>query len=75
MQIEESYSWHIKLFRISRRAMGVVKLKQLFAAVYNSVGLSLVALGFLLPILAAAAQSMPDLNILGNPSRLLRQQR
>ena len=31
------------------------------------------ALGFLPPILAAAAQSLPDLGILANSSRLLRQ--
>jgi Cd2+/Zn2+-exporting ATPase/Cu+-exporting ATPase len=46
--------------------MAVVKLKQLFAAVYNSVGLSLAAWSFLSPILAAAAQSIPDLIILRN---------
>jgi hypothetical protein len=36
-------------------------------------GLSLAALVFLPPILAAAAQSLPDLGILANSSRLLRQ--
>jgi Cd2+/Zn2+-exporting ATPase/Cu+-exporting ATPase len=44
-----------------------------FTAVYNIVGLTLAAFGFLPPVLAAAAQSLPDLGILANSSRLLRQ--
>ena len=36
-------------------------------------GLSLAALGLLPPMLAAAAQSLPDLGILANSPRLLRQ--
>jgi hypothetical protein len=39
--------------------------------VYNAVGLTLAALGILPPILAAAMQSLPDLGILANSSRLL----
>lgn len=45
-----------------------------FTALYNLVGLSLAALGYLPPILAAAAQSLPDLGILANASRLLKQE-
>lgn len=60
-------------FRISRRTMTVVKLNLALTAVYNLAGLSLAALGFLPPILAAAAQSLPDLGMLGNSARLLRQ--
>jgi Cd2+/Zn2+-exporting ATPase/Cu+-exporting ATPase len=44
-----------------------------FTAVYNVLGLSLASLGFLPPIFAAAAQSFPDLGILSNSSRLLKQ--
>jgi Cd2+/Zn2+-exporting ATPase/Cu+-exporting ATPase len=62
-----------EVFRIARRTMRVVKLNIGFTAVYNLAGLSLAALGFLPPILAAAAQSLPDLGILANSSRLLRQ--
>jgi Cu+-exporting ATPase len=58
--------------RIARRTMSVVKLNIAFTTVYNVLGLSLAALGFLPPILAAAAQSLPDLGILANSSRLLR---
>jgi len=59
--------------RIARRTMRVVKTNIAFTVVYNIVGLSLAAFGFLPPIFAAAAQSMPDLGILANSSRLLRQ--
>lgn len=60
---------------IARRTMGVVRLNIGFTALYNLVGLSLAALGFLPPMLAAAAQSLPDLGILANSARLLRQGR
>jgi Cd2+/Zn2+-exporting ATPase/Cu+-exporting ATPase len=62
-------------FRIARRTMRVVKLNIAFTAVYNLVGLSVAAAGFLPLVLAAAAQSLPDLGILANSSRLLRQHR
>ena len=63
-----------EVLRIGRRTMRVVALNIGFTAVYNLVGLSLAASGLLPPILAAAAQSLPDLGILANSSRLLRQQ-
>ena len=62
-----------EVFRIARRTMKVVKMNLAFTALYNLAGLSLAAFGFLPPILAAAVQSLPDLGILGNSSRLLRQ--
>jgi P-type Cu+ transporter len=62
-----------EVLQIARRTMRVVALNIALTAVYNLVGLSLAALGFLPPILAAAAQSLPDLGILANSSRLLRQ--
>src|SRR2546429_1708281 len=61
------------LFTIARRTMRVVKMNLSFTILYNLIGLSLAALGILPPILAAAAQSLPDLGILANSSRLLRQ--
>lgn len=63
-----------EVFRIARRTMRVVKGNIAFTAVYNLLGLSLAALGYLPLIFAAAAQSLPDLGILANSSRLLRQQ-
>jgi len=61
------------VFRIARRTMRTVKLNLAFTAVYNLLGLSLAAFGILPPVVAAAAQSLPDLGILANSSRLLRQ--
>jgi Cd2+/Zn2+-exporting ATPase/Cu+-exporting ATPase len=61
------------VFRIAQRTMRVVKTNLAFTAVYNVVGITLAAFGILPPILAAAAQSLPDLGILANSSRLLRQ--
>lgn len=62
-----------EVLQIARRTMRVVKTNIGFTALYNLAGLSLAAFGFLPPILAAAAQSLPDLGILANSSRLLRQ--
>jgi Cd2+/Zn2+-exporting ATPase/Cu+-exporting ATPase len=60
-------------FAIAHRTMRVVKLNLGFTMLYNLVGLSLAALGLLPPIVAAAAQSLPDLGILANSAQLLRQ--
>jgi Cd2+/Zn2+-exporting ATPase/Cu+-exporting ATPase len=61
------------VLRIAQRTMGVVRMNLAFTAVYNVAGLILAASGVLPPILAAAAQSLPDLGILANSSRLLRE--
>jgi len=60
--------------RIAKRTitMGVVKGNIGFTAVYNVVGIALAAFGVLLPIFAAALQSIPDLGIMANSARLLR---
>ncbi|MFH1908673.1 MAG: cation-translocating P-type ATPase [Chloroflexota bacterium] len=71
--MREDWTLVPEVFRIARRTMRVVKVNLAFTAVYNLVGLALAAFGFLPPILAAAAQSLPDLGILANSSRLLRQ--
>jgi P-type Cu+ transporter len=62
-----------RALRIAKRTMGVVRLNIVYTVVYNVVGVSLAALGILPPILAAAGHSLPDLAILANSSRLLRQ--
>jgi Cu+-exporting ATPase len=62
-----------QVLQIGRRTTRTIKANILFTLVYNFFGLSLAALGYLPPILAAAAQSIPDLAILANSSRLLRQ--
>lgn len=60
-------------FAIAHRTMRVVKMNIGFTMLYNLVGLSLAAFGVLPPIVAAAAQSLPDLGILANSAQLLRQ--
>jgi Cd2+/Zn2+-exporting ATPase/Cu+-exporting ATPase len=67
--------WNLipQVLQIAKQTTRVVKGNIIFTLVYNFFGLSLAALGYLPPILAAAAQSIPDLAILINSSRLLRQ--
>lgn len=62
-----------EVLRIAKRTLRVVRANIAFTVVYNILGLSLAAIGILPPILAAAAQSLPDLGILANSARLLKQ--
>jgi len=71
--MREDWTLIPEVFRIARRTMRVVRMNLAFTAVYNLTGLALAALGLLPPTLAAAAQSLPDLGILANSARLLRQ--
>ncbi|MFQ3683131.1 heavy metal translocating P-type ATPase [Roseiflexus sp.] len=71
--MREDWSLVPEVIRIARRTMGIVKMNVAFTAVYNVAGLALAAFGILPPVLAAAAQSLPDLGILANSARLLRQ--
>ncbi len=60
------------VLKIAQRTMRIVKMNLAFTTVYNIVGLSLAAFGILPPVLAAAAQSLPDIGIMGNSARLLK---
>jgi Cd2+/Zn2+-exporting ATPase/Cu+-exporting ATPase len=71
--MREDWTLVPEVLQVARRTMGVVKMNLGFTAVYNLLGLTLAAFGFLPPIFAAAAQSLPDLGILANSARLLRQ--
>ncbi|MDD2733638.1 MAG: HAD-IC family P-type ATPase [Desulfuromonadaceae bacterium] len=71
--MREDWSLVPELFWIARRTMKVVRLNLAFTACYNVAGMSFAALGLLPLTLAAALQSLPDLGILANSSRLLRQ--
>jgi P-type Cu+ transporter len=71
--LREDWNLVPEVVQIARRTMNVVKLNLGFTAVYNVVGLALAAFGFLPPIFAAAAQSLPDLGMLANSARLIRQ--
>lgn len=63
-----------QIIAAAKRTMRVVKGNLGFTAAYNIIGLILAAFGFLPPMLAAALQSIPDLGILGNSARLLKNQ-
>jgi Cd2+/Zn2+-exporting ATPase/Cu+-exporting ATPase len=71
--MREDWTLIPQLLQTAKRTMRVVKGNLGFTAVYNVIGLILAAFGFLPPMLAAALQSIPDLGILGNSARLLRQ--
>lgn len=73
--MREDWALVPEVLQIARRTMGIVKMNLGFTAIYNVIGIALAALGFLPPIFAAAAQSLPDLGILANSARLLRQRR
>jgi len=58
--------------RLGRRAFRTIRQNLWFTAAYNVVGMGLAASGWLPPIAAAAAQSLPDVAVMLNSSRLLR---
>jgi heavy metal translocating P-type ATPase len=70
--MREDWALVPELFRTADRTLGVVKSNLVLTAVYNGVALSLAALGWLPPVIAAALHAVPDLGILANSSRLLR---
>lgn len=66
--------WNLvpELFASADKTMRIIKWNFGFTTAYNLVGLSLAAFGILPPVLAAAAQSLPDVGILLNSSRLIK---
>ena len=66
--------WRVvpEAIRIGRRAFRTIKQNLWFTAGYNVVGMALAATGWLPPIAAAAAQSLPDVAVMMNSSRLVR---
>ncbi|HEY9528935.1 MAG TPA: cation-translocating P-type ATPase [Anaerolineales bacterium] len=67
--------WNLvpEVFKVAQRTMRIVRMNLAFTTVYNVISLSLAAFGILPPVLAAAAQSLPDIGIMGNSARLLKQ--
>jgi Cd2+/Zn2+-exporting ATPase/Cu+-exporting ATPase len=57
---------------LGRRAFRVIAQNLWFTAGYNAVGILLAATGWLPPVGAAAAQSLPDVVVMLNSARLLR---
>lgn len=73
--LREDWTLIPEAIRIARRTMAIIKMNLGFTAVYNVVGLTLAAFGILPPVLAAAAQSIPDIGILTNSARLINQKK
>jgi Cd2+/Zn2+-exporting ATPase/Cu+-exporting ATPase len=71
--MSDDWSQVPEVLRIAKRTMRVVRSNLWFTGIYNLGGLTLAAFGILPPTFAALAQTLPDLGILGNSSRLLRQ--
>jgi Cd2+/Zn2+-exporting ATPase/Cu+-exporting ATPase len=57
---------------LGRRAFATIQQNLWFTAGYNLLGIGLAAVGWLPPVAAAAAQSLPDVAVMLNSSRLLR---
>lgn len=55
--------WNLvpEVLHIAQRTMRIVKMNLAFTTLYIIIGLSLAAFGILPPVLAAAAQSLPDI--------------
>src|SRR5206468_9331011 len=57
---------------LAQASLRVIKQNLFWAFFYNAVGIPLAALGFMSPILCAAAMGLSDLVVIGNALRLLR---
>jgi len=68
--LREDWALISETIRAARRALRTAWVNLAGTALYNLVGLSLAAFGLLPPTLAATAQVVPDVFILGNSARL-----
>jgi Cu+-exporting ATPase len=64
----------LRLLALARRSLRVVHQNLAWAFGYNSIGILLSALGFLRPVIAAAAMVLSSLFVVGNSLRLQRPQ-
>ena len=71
--LREDWSLVPQLIGTAQRTMRVVRGNFWFTGLYNLAALGLAASGVLPPVVAAAMHSIPDLGILANSSRLLRE--
>jgi len=70
--LRDDWSLIPKAIDIAKRTMRIVRLNIFFTAIYNLFGISLAAFGILAPSIAAAMQSIPDVGIMANSARLLK---
>jgi Cu+-exporting ATPase len=70
--MRDDWSQVPEAIRVGRRTFRTIQQNITFGVLYNVAGVSLAALGILPPVLAAAAQSLPDVAVFLNSSRLLR---
>ena len=57
---------------LARKALRIIKQNLFWAFFYNALGVPLAALGFMSPVVCAAAMAISDLVVIGNALRLLR---
>lgn len=60
----------VTAIRISRATMRKIKQNLFWAFIYNSIGIPVAALGFLNPIIAAAAMALSSLSVIANSALL-----
>jgi len=70
--MRDDWSQVPEAIRVGRRTFRTIQQNITFGVLYNIVGVTLAALGILPPVLAAAAQSLPDVAVFLNSSRLLK---
>jgi Cu+-exporting ATPase len=62
----------VSAIRLSRATMRKIKQNLFWAFIYNSIGVPIAALGFLNPIVAAAAMALSSLSVIVNSALLKR---
>jgi Cd2+/Zn2+-exporting ATPase/Cu+-exporting ATPase len=70
--MRDDWSQVPQAIRMGRRTFRTIQQNITFGVLYNIAGVTLAALGILPPVLAAAAQSLPDVAVFLNSSRLLK---